>query len=144
MELCTHECYDTIAVDSDVSPLACIAATCDHLHNRDLSRNRFSGTMGPFVPSMQTLIVSNNRLSGFLPPLAPALENLLLNNMRLSGTVPVGRNSSLQTFSVARNYLDGPTDSLSMAHSLRTLIISGNRFSVSVHTTSGNHFSVSS
>lgn len=114
-------------------------------HTRDLSRNRFSGSIEPFASSMHTFIVSNNRMSGYLPSLVPALNlaNLLLNNMRLSGTVTIGRNSSLQTFSVARNYLEGPTNSLSMAHNLRTLIISGNRVSVSTPTTSGIHVSAS-
>lgn len=102
-------------------------------HVRDFSRNRLSGTLEAFGTHVSTLILSNNeQLSGTVPHVMQthSMKALLLNGMRLSGTVMIN-SSSIQTLSLARNSLEGPTDSMSMAHGLRTLIISGNYFSVS-------------
>lgn len=101
---------------------------------RDLSQNHLSGTIDAFPASMQTWILSNNqRVSGSVPIVqSSALTHLLLNGMRISGTVAVGNNSLLQTLSLAQNYLEGRLNALAAAHSLRTLIVSGNYFSVSI------------
>ena len=91
---------------------------------------------------------ANVRLSGTIPAsfvglLSFSMNALLMNLVSMSGTIPsetpaqrrtqpahnVGSNTRFTTLAMSRGYFTGPLDNLHTFHGLRTLVLSGNRFS---------------
>ncbi|KAJ7297746.1 hypothetical protein O6H91_Y038700 [Diphasiastrum complanatum] len=78
-----------------------------------LQRNRLSGTISPNGPvQIKTIDLSYNRFSGGLSPFLATAQILYLNNNHLSGTVPLRfldslLSANLQILYLQHNYLTG-------------------------------------
>eukprot|EP00656_Telonema_subtile_P054505 TRINITY_DN8174_c0_g2_i5.p1 TRINITY_DN8174_c0_g2~~TRINITY_DN8174_c0_g2_i5.p1 ORF type:complete len:1044 (-),score=161.68 TRINITY_DN8174_c0_g2_i5:235-3366(-) len=114
-----------------------------------LHDNSMSGTLPlslfASARQLQTVMLSFNRLSGSLPSTLTSLSRLkafLANGMSLSGTLPAfGHHaetaSTLETLSLAQNFLTATTDVLAQETNLRTLLLSSNYLSCNAVTLNG-------
>lgn len=96
--------------------------------NLQLQRNQFSGPVQPANQvAIPTVDLSYNRLSGELSPFLSTVQNLYLNNNRFVGQVPVNfvdrlLSASIQILYLQHNYLTGieinPTVDIPLSTSL--------------------------
>ncbi|KAF6143039.1 hypothetical protein GIB67_041107, partial [Kingdonia uniflora] len=109
----------------------------EYLHRLSLSRNNFTGTINPNIPStLQSLRVidfSENNLSGSIPDeffrQCGRLRAVSFANNKLSGEIPrsLGKCSSLAAVNFSSNQLSGSLPAgISSLSELRSLDLSGN------------------